>query len=554
MKSALHILLKDLGKFWPVILLSIGVRILCYCLALSDLDAARVLSDLGPGVAKLFQMVPVLQLAIVFLLSVWVVLEDRAVGDRVAWLTRPICAREMLFAKSCFLVLAVALPAGLVSTGVAVWLHAPLNTAIIAGLSNFLFTLFAVAMIVPIAVVCATMTQTLLVTAGIFGGMMVANYIIFTLALFSLPAAPSNVSVMTNYVVAVGMMSVWAIVIMSYQYTTRRVPNTVLLAIALGFVYFGVVHWWPLNFWPEAQVIASVPPSPIAGIKLEPAAGPADFRTTERAFGESEATVLVPLHLDGLLPGRALSVTPVASALAINDGASLSNFPAKGTSYFSTFEDRFASAAALGFSTPAGALQSYVTVAGCPINQFRELQGRSGKLTATFEAVELHYEPIARLPVHVGAEAIADGHLSRIFSTQFINGACDIGFRFAWVNPILGHAQSVRPNNHYLLVNKNRGEFSEAHGAHTSGTGGPEMAFITSHSRFSETRSVHGSMVTGKVDAAWLEDAELYFFVGKEVNRTQLSFALDQVTIPTKQVTRRYIVMNPDGTRDEYER
>lgn len=256
------------------------------------------------------------------------------------------------------------------------------------------------------------------------------------------------------------------------------------------------------------------------------------------------------MQIEGAPPDRSFAVQVVSSTLLLDKGATISiqhlydNRPLEG---------EFAAAAALGFAVPSRAGLRNIAVVKCPLDQFRELQGQSGKLTSQFVLIESHYETVAHLPVRFGAEEAADGHLARIFSIQFFDGACDIGFRFAIVNPTLGRRQPIWPN-HYVLVNSKRGEYSDSHGGNSMGTGGPEISLVTSHSRFVETRRMQGSEIGGKVDAAWLEDAELYFLVGREVDRAQLSFAMDRLTIPTQQLTRHFIVINPDGTRNEYDR
>jgi len=551
MKTILHILLKDLRKFWPVILATVVVRIFGYGLALANLDAMRGLSGLGPVLPKVLQQAPLAQWAMVFLLSVWVVLEDRAVGDRIGWLTRPIFARDLLAAKFCFLVLAVAVPAGLVGAGVAVWLNAPLPTVLAMGTSSLLFTLFAAAIFATIAVVCGSLNQALLLTAGLFCGVALGSYALFELAQVKLPLAPTGISGRSTFIVAVGMTSISAIATLGHQYGTLRSLRTVVLAVLLSLVTFAAVRWWPLSFWPDSRVLAVASPTPADKLKLISGSGPADFRTREPDFGEQRASVLVPLRLDGILPDRSFEVRAVDSTLAMDTGVTISTV----NRYGAVIEDELAAAAALGFATPAHAPSQYITVVDCALDQFRQLQGQSGKLTARFSLNEMHYEAVARLPVRAGAEIKSDGQLSRIFSTQFINGSCDIGFQFAHIVPVLGTRRPAWPN-HTVLVNAKRGEYSDSHGGNMSGTGGPEMAFITSHNRFAETRSQQNSKIVGKVDAAWLADAELYFLVGDEVEGgpVSLSFTMDKLTVPTTQVTRHVIVINPDGTRDEYDR
>src|SRR2546430_5848802 len=203
MNLPIHILRKDLRKFGFLIGLSVLVTIFGYCIVLSNLDATRVFSGIASNLTKLFQQAPLARWVTVFLLSVWVILEDRGVGDRVAWMTRPIHVRHILVAKFSFLVLAVALPAGLVGLGVALWLKAPLTAALAVGLSDSLFTLAGAVIFATAAVVCATMNRVLFLIAASFGIVMTISYCLFQLGHLELPAAPPNITAGTNFLVAV---------------------------------------------------------------------------------------------------------------------------------------------------------------------------------------------------------------------------------------------------------------------------------------------------------------------------------------------------------------
>jgi hypothetical protein len=182
------------------------------------------------------------------------------------------------------------------------------------------------------------------------------------------------------------------------------------------------------------------------------------------------------------------------------------------------------------------------------------LQGQTGRLEATIDVVERRYEITARLPVQVGREVRINGRRSRLFSAEFVNGTADVGIQFAEISPILGTPSKVWPNR-YVLVNDKRGEYSMGDNVNVTLIGGPNMSFLTSHAHFAETRSQKIPQVTGRVDPAWLADAELIFLVGRAVDapRVVLPLTIEKLTIPVKQATRHIIVINPDGTRREFD-
>jgi hypothetical protein len=548
MKPALHIFLKDLRKFWPVILATVAVRVLGDYVALSHLDSLRALGDLGPALTKVFQQAPLIQWLMVFLLSVWVVQEDRAVGDRIAWLTRPIFARDLVVAKFLFLVVGVALPAGLVSAAMAAYLHSSSATLLAAAATATFLTFIFAGMCAAVAVICATLNQALILTAGIFVGLFAVTYLVFEVGLVRGVADSSPISAGSRLLAAVGLMGSSAVATVGYQYRMRRRRPALALGLILFIAAFFGVHRWPVDLWRNAMDWSAAKPTPQAALALEPAQSPADFRTSERPFQPSEASVLVPLRLHGLAPDRLFTVRRLSSTFASAAGPVVSTHRYGYTS----FNHPDGGAVALGFAPSDQPSVSNVEAIKLGLDEFRRLQGKTGRLTAELELGEMRFEPRLQLPLRVGAESIADGHLARIVTTRFINASYEVGFQYAQVDPLLGERREIGPDR-FVLVNRSRGEYAEAHGGSVSGTGGPEMDFRTSRMRFDETRSANTGSVAGRIDADWLRGAEFDYVVAKPIHADPitLSFTIDPFTIPTKQVTWHVIIVKPDGTRVE---
>lgn len=551
MKSTLHILAKDLRRFWPLILAAVAVNVLGYCVAFSNLEGTRALSGLGMIAVRAMQQAPLARWAIVFLLSVWVVLEDRGVGDRVAWMTRPFSAWELAAAKFLFLVLGVALPAGLVGTGLALWLKASFTAALATGLSHGLLALFVASVFASIAVVCASTGRAVLLTAMIFGGLALLAFVLFEVLHVTLPETPRGVSDGSSFLVFTGIGTISAMGILILQYATRRTRRTLLLAPALVVGIWVLGHWWPVSIWPPLIVSASVSPTPAGQLKFTVGTSDASFGTVERVFDLPRAKILAPLRLEGSSPDRTFGVGKVTSSLAMESGARISTAQWLDNP---DIEDHLAAAAALGFSTPGVSAMRQISVAECPLEQFKLLQGQTGRLEAKIELVERRYEITARLPVQVGREVRINGRRSRLLSAQMVNGTVDVGIQFAEINPILGTRSRVWPNR-YVLVNDKRSEFSLGDNVNVAIIGGPNMSFVTTHAHFAEARSQKTSQVTGRIDAAWLAQAELFFLVGRDVDAPPLLLPLtiEKFTIPVKQATRHIIVINPDGTRREFD-
>ena len=551
MNYSLHILSKDLRRFWPMIALAFAVHLFGYCVALSNLDEASYFSGFGPTLAKAFQQAPLIRWIMVFLLSAWVVLEDRAVGDRIAWRTRPIFVRDILTAKFCFLVVGIAAPAGLAGIVVSLWLKAPLATVLATGVSNFFFTLCGTAICAAIAVVSATMNQALLWLAGAFGAVMLTTYVIFQLGHVRLPPSPVSVSHVTSFMIVIAMANIGAMAALSHQYLTHRVWRTVLLVAVFVPLICLTDHYWPVDFWPEKVFQTSLAPTAPEQLKLAPADSAADFRTSQQAF-EREATIQIPLHLEGRPWDRAFVVNSVTSQLVTDNGQTFSTFSPGGGNIFET---PFTALSLLGATHRDGAPLRYVPAVMLPAETFERLQGHSGRLTAEVKLSEKHYGVIAHLPVKAGAEKIEDGHLIRIRSVQLEDSRCGVGFQFDHVNPALGTQQFFWPNR-CVLVNAKRKEYSIAHGGRISSTGGADMFFVTAYNFFDVTQNLETSAEVGKVDAEWLKDAEFFFLAANDVRSAPITlpFTVQKLIIPTTQIIHHIIIINPDGTRTEYEK
>ena len=102
MRQALWILRKDIRHLWPRIALFVGILTVY---ANGDAAAPYHPRFEGPGIVWSF----LLWLAAAFL-AISVVHEDRLVGDRQFWITRPYSWKSLLLAKGLFVLLLVSLP------------------------------------------------------------------------------------------------------------------------------------------------------------------------------------------------------------------------------------------------------------------------------------------------------------------------------------------------------------------------------------------------------------------------------------------------------------
>jgi hypothetical protein len=554
MKTALHILRKDLRRFAPGIGIYVLVILFGYAVALSNLDAARTVPGIGRDIVKLFQQAPLARWIVVGLLAAWAIHEDRSVGDRTAWMTRPIRPGDLVMAKAGFLATALALPAAILGAAVALWLRAPPGEVAAVAATDFIFTLFAAGVFAGVAVLTRNVAQTVMLGTGIFGTIAVTAFLLFEVARIQLPDQPSGLRAPSSFlVIAAGFLGS-ALAVLAHQYATRRTLRTAAIGAALALPAYFIGRYWPWNFWPDTRETAAVAPTPPGGLRLAMGSPLLDFRTRENAFGQGEGSLMMQLHLDNVPAGRMFVIGDMASSLSLDDGRTVvPSDPLKGGPQFGVDA---AATAALGLAPAKDRRHdAYNAVFQCPGGLFRSLQGRSGRLEGVASAYERIFEVVVTLPVKPGAESIADGHLARITSTRLTAGLWTVGFQFAQVSPVLG----VQPLNYpdvSLLINARRGEYSASEGGSTYGTAGPEMLFRGQYLYFATTQSAKTGMPTGKVDADWLAGASYFYLRPKAVGAAgvHLKLVANAITVPTHSIRRHFIVINPDGSRDEFDR
>jgi hypothetical protein len=100
MKLTWHILLKDLRRWWPALLLW-GITFAGYLFAEARLDhAVKIDGEIFVRLRFFKILFFVIQLLVSYLFTAGLVLEDAAVGSTTFWSTRPIAGTRLLGAKT----------------------------------------------------------------------------------------------------------------------------------------------------------------------------------------------------------------------------------------------------------------------------------------------------------------------------------------------------------------------------------------------------------------------------------------------------------------------
>ncbi|HWA09453.1 MAG TPA: hypothetical protein VG838_08400 [Opitutaceae bacterium] len=554
MNEAFHIFGKDIRRLWPIIVLSMTIHIIGYCIALSNIDPTS-LGVFNSELQGLFQMAPLARWLIVFLLSVWVIHEDRAIGDRAAWLTRPISGGQILIAKVAFIVAAVSVPAGLASVSVALWLKAPLLLALAAGTQTLIVTFETALGFAVIAVVCSSTNQAGLILAGVFASIVLFTYCLFDIGRLKLPLSPFAVSGATYFLVACVLSTAVQAAALGHQYATLRTIRTIIMAAALISVANVGIRYWPINLWPYARR-AALAPTLAEQLHAEPISSLANFVERHSTFSPAEVTISIPLRLGGASPDRVFWVNSVTSGLTMDDGRTVSTVT-QPQGRQPQFDNEQGMLSVLGFRPSSAPITRDVDVATVRVSEFERIRGQKGRLTTQLQLIEGHYSLISRLPTRLGAEAKVDGHLCSIQAVLFSNGHCELHIQFVQLTSLIVDPNQLRaPFPSYVLINEARKEFSSSQLMGRSGNGRPGMTFATDRMAFASTYNLDTFALAGKVDAEWLSHAELCVFRIESVDSPTLNLSItsDPFVVPTKQLTQQVIIINPDGTKTTLER
>lgn len=289
MREVLHIFRKDVRALWPQILVVLAAS------ALPIIDRDEQHTD---------KLIGILALARWYFI-VCAIHQEKLVGDREWWLTRPNSWKALLGAKLLLIAAFVQVPLLLSDITILTSNGLPLAGGTLAGRQAEL----ALALILPAAALAA-------VTEGLvsFGlGVLVILICIFTPAANDVSLARWGPLVWIPPALVIGVLSLAAVVLLFWQYGRRRTLQTRSLFGGATLLCSALLIIPPSNWGVAIATHMLRPPAEIDALRLQwdRAVPPL---VVDRPRGE--VMLRVPLHIAGLPDG--MLVQPDLTQLAID--------------------------------------------------------------------------------------------------------------------------------------------------------------------------------------------------------------------------------------------
>jgi hypothetical protein len=310
MSGVLLVFRKDVRRLWPRILLVVGIETL-----------GRWVHPAQPNVAGALINVMSLEALAQWFLIASAIHEERLVGDRQYWLTRPISWRTLLAAKLLFFVVFVHLPVlaasvnGLLARGESPAAHW-------AGLAMVQFaTLGTVLCGAAVAAASAGMVQFVGVSLA---AVMAPAVIALLLASRILGSDNMNWGGVEwlHFAAENAVTIVAASAILALQYSTRRTALSRLLLASLA-VAVGLAMWapgWHAAFAFQSRLGERAPDSAVRIVQDSPRGG--ELAPLPRsAWRGDPSAVEVPILVTGVPPGMAVWSDRIAATGVLADGS-----------------------------------------------------------------------------------------------------------------------------------------------------------------------------------------------------------------------------------------
>jgi hypothetical protein len=308
MKGVLRIFRKDVRRLWPRILLVVGIE------------------TLGQSVHPWAHNSAQVNLLNIEMLAQWYLIasaihEERLVGDRQYWLTKPISRRALVAAKALFILIFIHLPVFVMSAE-SLMVRGESPAAHWAGLAMVQFsTLFVVLTGAAAAAVSASLVQLVGVLFGCFYGPVV-----IVLLLGSRYLGRGNLNWGGVEWLHVAMEFAFPITVSSailvLQCFTRRTWLSRCLMGAAA-VAASTAFWWP--GWHAAFAIQSRldgrAPDSVARLVQDAQRGGESAPLPRFAWFGDPSAVEVPILVTGVPPGMAVWSDRIAATGVLADGS-----------------------------------------------------------------------------------------------------------------------------------------------------------------------------------------------------------------------------------------
>jgi hypothetical protein len=335
---AWHFFKKDLRLLWPMALALAATQALC---------AVRTVV-LGPfkEPVALFQLTVFLPLLVylgIALVTINAVHQDALPGVRQDWLTRPVRRLDVWLSKLLFVLLMVMLPIFVIDVIELLSLQLPLRPSI-AGAAARTFALFGAFALPALVLGAVTRSFTEALLFGIVAA--VAGEGIFILALAALPPGTLNSGApgtdWVPFACGLAVLAVVSAVTLWFQHTRRRTGVSRLIVLSGVLITMTAVCALPASATMEIQRLTWGRSETPLAVRFAPesrnAANDADARiyyradptvnptavAAARAVAQAEssrfAKIVLPLRVEGLVPGRILRADQIDARVVAADG------------------------------------------------------------------------------------------------------------------------------------------------------------------------------------------------------------------------------------------
>jgi hypothetical protein len=314
MKQILHIFAKDVRHFRIEILVLLAAIAAQICIAPHLWPASRGNSGFNPEA----QMTQVSGLLAILMVVTWgllvsrVVHDERLVGDRQLWLTRPYEWKKLLAAKFLFLAVIVCLPFLLLQcTLLAEAGFSPLHWTPRLLLSLLPVTAYIILPLMAVAAISSSFGRMVLILLGV-----IVCFLLF-LTFVAVWGTSSN----PNSIPATPLQSWLSIAftllvcgeVITLQYAKRREWRSRLFLVALpaGLILISLVA-------PDRLLMSRIyPPASSAN----PAAVQASIASLNFLPGNGQVSLSIPLHISGIKQSSAIVIDSAQLTLEAPGGA-----------------------------------------------------------------------------------------------------------------------------------------------------------------------------------------------------------------------------------------
>jgi hypothetical protein len=303
MKQILHILAKDMRRFWGEILLSLAVTVAFAWVVSRQWANPGNLVAVGQVAFARQDAILTVFLALLIPISWWLLIarvahDERTVGDRQFWITRPYEWKKLLAAKALFVVCFIYLPI----TVAQFCLEALAGLHPLAHVGGFLYQMMLLsALIFPLLAIAtvtvnfARMTLTLLCIAVAAAAIAIAVSALLMKGVLHSPVSIENP-------IAFPLLLCVCAGVIALQYAARRVALSRIIMLALPFLL--ALSVWV--FASDAMVNHKYPHATIgenAAVQLTLGANAETAGDAHRALSSGSVQVVLPLHVAGVAEG-----------------------------------------------------------------------------------------------------------------------------------------------------------------------------------------------------------------------------------------------------------